>query len=842
MASTTIGELWVSIGVKADDLKKGLNSAVSAVRTAKSEAAAVSGLIATGMVAATAAAGAFGLASLKMAGDMEQSQVAFSVMLGSAEKAKTVLEELKTFAAETPFEFPELQAAGRKLLAFGTSAEDLQSELRRLGDISSGIGAPIGEIAELYGKAQVQGRLFAEDINQFQGRGIPIVQALAKNLGVVPEQIRQMVTDGKIGFKDLQEAVKSLTNEGSQFGGMMEKQSQTLLGSVSTVTDNVKTVVTAFGESLMSAFNVTEKVQAFGLAMQGIAKDLAGITNTIKEAGLQAAIDSLIDPKVQAGIVALGGALIGSLVPGLIAAYTQFVAMLPTITATALAMAPWIAAGAALAATAYLIYRNWEPIKTFFSGLWTDIKTHFSQSITRIIEWVKEWGATILLFTTGPFGAMLIYIIKHWEDVKATFLKYGGLILDGLERLVGGIWSIIKTIAEPFIWLGATAVEWGSKLVEGLWNGLSSMGGWLLDKIWGWAVGIKDWVNEAFGIESPSKVFAEIGEQLSAGLIQGLAKTSNKVKDQALSVVSEVIGAVTNLTQEYNNNISSALDKLASDEAQFTQEYVRQLSSREQALYGWVGLFEQIPKTAKISGDQLISNLKEQVMALATWRSQVQELARKGISEGLLKEIQDMGPNAQPQIAALISMTDEELTSYQKLWKDKHELAKVQAVGELVDLKEQTNAEIEALRLKTNEQLLGYAVDFVGKISDLKDDTLEKLGELSKGGIGIGESLIMQIMAGIANKKEDLSKAIQDLTSMGSVLPGGGVVTVPAMAGGGIVTRPTLALIGESGAEAVVPLDRYGGGNNITVNIYGPDPDEVVDVMYRRLVTAGVRW
>ena len=96
-----------------------------------------------------------GGASLKLASDFEQTQVAFTTMLGDADKAKALFNELRDFSASTPFEFPEIRDAGRSLLAFGVSAEDVTASLRRIGDISAGVGAPVGEIAELYGKAEV---------------------------------------------------------------------------------------------------------------------------------------------------------------------------------------------------------------------------------------------------------------------------------------------------------------------------------------------------------------------------------------------------------------------------------------------------------------------------------------------------------------------------------------------------------------------------------------------------------------------------------------------------------------------------------------------------------------
>ena len=70
------------------------------------------------------------------------------------------------------------------MIAFGEAADSVPDTLHRIGHISAGIQAPVNQIAELYGKARVQGRLFAEDINQPTGRGIPIIQELAKQFGI----------------------------------------------------------------------------------------------------------------------------------------------------------------------------------------------------------------------------------------------------------------------------------------------------------------------------------------------------------------------------------------------------------------------------------------------------------------------------------------------------------------------------------------------------------------------------------------------------------------------------------------------------------------------------------
>ena len=189
--------------------------------------------------------------SVQKAGEMEQIEVAFTTMLKSADKAKIAIKDLNKFASETPYEFEEIARASKSLLAFGIPAEKLKDELRSIGDIASGIGQPIGEIAEIYGKAKVQGRLFGEDINQLVGRGIPIIQELAKQFGVTEEAIKGMVSDGSVNFGHLQIAFQNLTKEGGQFNNMMSAQSQTFLGLTSTLKDAVSQTMVSIGQQFI---------------------------------------------------------------------------------------------------------------------------------------------------------------------------------------------------------------------------------------------------------------------------------------------------------------------------------------------------------------------------------------------------------------------------------------------------------------------------------------------------------------------------------------------------------------------------------------------------------------
>ena len=191
--------------------------------------------------------------ALQGAAANEQLEISFEVLTGGLAPARKALGDIRELAENTPLRFTDLAGAGRNLLAFGESADNLPSTLRRIGDVSSAIQAPIGEIAEIYGKARVQGQLFAEDINQLTGRGIPIISEFADILGVMPDQVKKMASEGQIGFPLLEKAFQNLTSDGGVFAGMLEKQSKSITGLWSTLMDRIEAGRTAMGKPINDA-------------------------------------------------------------------------------------------------------------------------------------------------------------------------------------------------------------------------------------------------------------------------------------------------------------------------------------------------------------------------------------------------------------------------------------------------------------------------------------------------------------------------------------------------------------------------------------------------------------
>jgi len=192
----------------------------------------------------------FTLSNIQAAAAMEQTSVAFTTLLGSAQRAKDLLSEMQTFAASTPFEFTDVATAGKQMLAYGFAAEQVIGNLRMLGDVASGVGAPIGDLVYLYGTLKSQGTAHAMDIQQFASRGIPIYEELAKVLNISTSEVKDFVSKGKVGFKEVEKAFQNMTAEGSKFGGMMDAQSKTLAGQWSNFKDGLGQMQVILGKDI----------------------------------------------------------------------------------------------------------------------------------------------------------------------------------------------------------------------------------------------------------------------------------------------------------------------------------------------------------------------------------------------------------------------------------------------------------------------------------------------------------------------------------------------------------------------------------------------------------------
>lgn len=188
-----------------------------------------------------------------LGGEMQQTETAFEVMLGSAEKGRAAIAKLIGFADVTPFDNPEIIRSGKSLLNIGIAVDGLTGKLEMLGNISAGTGNKIFEITSIYSKAAAKGKVQTEELMQLAERGVPIIQAFASMLKVSTQEVMAMAEKGQLSFALLDEALQSLGGQGGKYFGLMEKQSKNMLGAWSNFQAEVEKIGTAIGKEAIPA-------------------------------------------------------------------------------------------------------------------------------------------------------------------------------------------------------------------------------------------------------------------------------------------------------------------------------------------------------------------------------------------------------------------------------------------------------------------------------------------------------------------------------------------------------------------------------------------------------------
>lgn len=181
-------------------------------------------------------------------GEFQKTEIAFGTMLKSEEKAQALMGEMVDLAAKTPFGLTDVTDGAKRLLAFQVPAEQVVDTLRRMGDVAAGLNVPMGQLIHVYGQVKAQGKLMTNDLYQFMNAGIPMTAELAKVMGVAENEVKDLISAGKVGFPEVQSVINNLTNEGGLFFNLMEQQSASLSGQIANLEDAIEQMYNKIGE------------------------------------------------------------------------------------------------------------------------------------------------------------------------------------------------------------------------------------------------------------------------------------------------------------------------------------------------------------------------------------------------------------------------------------------------------------------------------------------------------------------------------------------------------------------------------------------------------------------
>ncbi len=189
---------------------------------------------------------------------LDQSTIAMTHFAGGAEEADKLLNTLQEFAARTPFNFQDLLGTTQQMMAMGVEAKDLLPRLTAIGDAAAGLGGSpeiLQRIQRALGQIQAKGRVQAEELMQLAEVGVPAYQYMADVIGSDIPTALDMMRKGQI---DSATAISGLLDGLSRdFGGMMESQSKTMMGAMSTVEDFVQMTVASLGRPIFDALRET---------------------------------------------------------------------------------------------------------------------------------------------------------------------------------------------------------------------------------------------------------------------------------------------------------------------------------------------------------------------------------------------------------------------------------------------------------------------------------------------------------------------------------------------------------------------------------------------------------
>lgn len=451
---------------------------------------------------------------------IEQYTATFETFTGSVEKANDVVNQLVDLGASTPFEFLDLANATQKLMSFGFSADEALGSLTMLGDASQGDAQKLESIVTAFGRMSSSSKVTLEDLNMMIDVGFNPLTTVAENAGMTMAEVYDAISDGKISVEQVTEAMQQMTSEGGQYFGLMEKQSQTLNGQLSTLSDNVQNKL---GQAFQGVNDILKNdlvptlnsflggeidFSTFASQMTGIGSEIVtSLGNSIASSapglinkGIDLVVNlskGLIDglPNLTSGLLSLlqsagdwlteqapiwiqkGFEILSNLVQGIVDSIPIMIEQLPQVITTFANIIndnfPTILAkGAELLWQLVLGLLSAIPtlvanIPQIIEAIWsTFMAFQWIQIGTKIVEFIGQGLKSLVSIFTNTFNSIKTTITNIWNSVLKLFSS-GGKIFNGLKE---GIASVFKTIVNSLISGINKVIAVPFKTINGLLN------------------------------------------------------------------------------------------------------------------------------------------------------------------------------------------------------------------------------------------------------------------------------------------------------------------------------------------------------------------------------------
>ena len=556
--------------------------------------------VAAGITAIATAATAAAESTREYRADMGKLETAYKTAGHSQEAAKKTYEELQKVLGDSA---QAVEAANHL-----AQLADTEEELATWTNIATGVYAsfsgslPIESLTEAANETAKTGAItgaLADALNWANTEGMDFGIALKENIAFTKlssDEIKKLTDSERLEYEARKAQYEEIEkyNEALSAATSAEDKFQLALDACTTEQERQQLITSTLNSIFSEASDTYKEVNADVMDANG-----ANEQWTASLAAVGAAVEPLLTK-----IKLIGAELLGKLVPvvnavidnlpifavglgGVAAALVAFkvAALAATLAQEGMTIAQYAGAAAQgvlnavmnanpigliiLAITALVVavmamVKHWDGFAEFFIGMWDGIK----KAALAVFEWLKANWQALLLFFVNPIAGVFKYCYDNFEgfrkSVDNTMAKVKESIanfLDSLKKIPGKVKEMADSAYQTLKELPGKALAVGKDLVSGLWKGIEDKFEWLKKKIQSFTTSVLDGIKDFFGVASPSKETAWIGQMLDEGMAQGVLKHADEPIKAMDKLSSEMLSAASGegdltLERRINNTFS----------------------------------------------------------------------------------------------------------------------------------------------------------------------------------------------------------------------------------------------------------------------------------------------
>ena len=758
--------------------------------------------IATAFLAAEAAvAGMIVKSGLDFNSQLEGYQTSFEVMTGSAEEAYSIVDRLKTQAAQTPFDLTQLAKTTQLMMNYGMAGDEALGMMTRLGDIAQGDAQKLDSVSLAFSQMSSLGKVQLQDIKQMINGGFNPLQEIAERTGESMESLYDRISKGTLSVNEINESIIRATSVGGKYFNSMDKQSQTLKGRWNTLKDTVReatgNMTKGLADTLASDIlpKATEAVKWLGENFEKLIPLVITLTAAFATLKVAMSVDDIVKGwnKLTDAIELLVASGAGAIAI-LAALYAACVVMAIQANQSSDEFNAWHQKIEDVNKATDNLHTNMAGLPDLMSGLGNNIETTAQQadgylSVLEELEGKGELNAQEQETWNNTLAALqgIMPGITELIDEETGAIDGGTAALrDYVEA-----WKQ-KQYQEALSEVTTEAIKTEMEAIENLATATANYEALLAEQN-------TNYQQEAVLLEQANQLMGTQYDSLSAAAdaLQAYAESADVDKVALTDLANQMIGLNTNI-EEHDKLLGES--KAAVDEAAAARDkagkVVKAYSDAEAAAMNGTKTFTEAytdcMNEVNSATNDTVDNMTDGTNKWENMTAQWKLAAERDIDQGLVVALQRAGFDSQTQLAWMLNQSDSQLQSWNEVFRQDSKAAVDQITKAFKESGVPDEASAMARRAENNfkPDLYGSGVNAVaGAISGMeakREALRSKAASLassvrsafnvrldvkspSRVMMESGRYVVEGVMVGMENERYELAK---EATKMADVISG----------------------------------------------------------------------